>query len=278
MKTITLLSLSAIVTSSLLAYSVKDGCRPSSDNYYADRERGWFWSESPCVKQETNSSSQNNTGTPKKQYKLIPKVVQIPWEIIDQIDPEQIAEMERESQKIALMYPTDRNVKEHRLLQKYVVKKSVAYAKTGDRLGRSDTELATWRAEMPNAAFKRDVKTRESYKKSEDVLQSYAQKAGLVVITKQGCGYCERQIPILNMLKEETGFTYKEVDMSEAPTAVMNLGVATTPDIFLVLNQGGKARWQRVASGLNSLGEIKQAILVGLKTLGEINDDSLIYK
>lgn len=277
MNPLALFSLSAIILTTTL-YASRDGCRPSTDYYYGDRERGWFYGEAPCIKKDANESLKANSEAPKKQYKLIPKTVDIPWEIIDQIDPEQIAEMERDSQKIALMYPTDHNVKEHRLLQKYVVKKSVAYAKTGDRLGRSDTELAAWRSEIPNSSFKRDVGSRAAYKKSEKILKDYSSKAGLIVITQQGCAYCERQMPILEMLKDETGFTFKEVDMSQAPNAVMKLGVARTPDIFLVLNKNGKANWQRIASGLNSLSELKQGILMGLYTLGELKDDSLIYQ
>jgi conjugal transfer pilus assembly protein TraF len=261
-----------------MGYGATDGCRPTSDYYYGDRERGWFYSESPCVQVDQNATqSKSSAGVLKKKYKLIPKKVEIPWDIIDEIDPEEIAKMERDSQKIAIMYPTDHNVKEHRLLQRYVVKKSVAYAKSGDRLGRSDTELAAWRSEVPNSAFKRDVKSRELHKKSEDVLWDYSQKAGLVVITQPNCVYCEKQIPILNMLKQETGFTYKEVDMTQAPAIVTKLGVARTPDIFLVFNKNGKAKWQRVASGLNSLDEMKQAVLMGLYELGELKDDLLIY-
>ena len=277
-KTILLLSLSAYFAIGLSAITTQqDGCKKTSDDYYSDRERGWFYGESPCVLKDSNKSK-NIQDASKKQYKIIPKVVDIPWEIIDQIDPEQIAEMERDSQKIALMYPTDHNVKQHRLLQKYVVKKSVSYAKTGDRLGRSDTELAAWRSEIPLTTFARTAKGKETYIRSNEVLKEYSAKAGLVVITQHGCGYCEKQMPILNLLKEETGFTYKEVDMSQAPSAVISLGVAKTPDIFLVLNKNGKAQWQRVASGLNTLGEIKQAILMGLYSLGELKDDTLIYR
>lgn len=278
-RPIALFSLSAALCSSLLAYGVKDGCKPHSENFYGDSERGWFYSEAPCTKKDDNTSAPKvSTTNTNKKYRLIPKVVEVPWDIIDQIDPEQIAEMERDAQKTALMYPTDHNVKQHRLLHKYVVKKSVAYAKAGDRLGRADTELAAWRAEIPNSVYKRDIKTRENHSKGEDTLRKFSSRAGLVVITQKGCGYCEKQMPILNMLKEETGFSYKEVDMGQAPRAVMTLGVAKTPDIFLVLNKNGKANWQRVASGLNTYDEIKKAILIGLYSLGEIKDESLIYQ
>ncbi|TDA67320.1 hypothetical protein E0765_03610 [Sulfuricurvum sp. IAE1] len=278
-RPIALFSLSAVLCSSLLAYGVKDGCKPHSENFYGDSERGWFYSEAPCTKKDENTSvAKTPTTNTNKKYKLIPKVVEVPWDIIDQIDPEQIAEMERDAQKTALMYPTDHNVKQHRLLHKYVVKKSVAYAKAGDRLGRADTELAAWRSEIPLSAFARTASLKQAGDKNNETLRKYSSMAGIVVITQRGCGYCEKQIPILEMLREQTGFTYKEVDMAQAPTAVINLGVATTPDMFLVLNKNGVPRWHRVASGLNTLSEIKQAILIGLHSLGEIKDNTIIYK
>lgn len=279
MKPFFYLSLSAIIlSSSLLAYTSDDGCRPTADNYYNDSQRGWFFNEPTCVKKDKNVTKQMVESSEKKKYKLIPKVVEIPWDIIDQIDPEQIAQMERDAQKTALMYPTNNNVKQHRLLQEYVVKKSVAYAEAGDMLGRSDTDLAKWRSEKPTSAFKKDVTTRDNHEKGNEILHEYSQKAGLVVITQPGCPYCKRQIPILNNLKDETDFSYKEVDMSRAPAIVQKLGVARTPDIFLVMNVNGQAKWQRVASGLNTLDELRQAILMGLYQMGEIKDENLVYQ
>jgi thiol-disulfide isomerase/thioredoxin len=263
-----------------MGYTSTDGCRPTADNYYGDRERGWFYSESPCVPVDQNKTVESKSSEKplKKQYKLVAKVVEIPWDLIDQIDPEEIAKMERDAQKVAMMYPTDHNVKQHRLLQKYVMNKAVEYSKFGDRLGRKDTDLARWKSGLPQTTYANTVKVQKAYKDAEEVLKAYSQKAGLIVITQQGCMYCEKQIPILNKLKRETGFTYKEVDMAQAPEIVTKLGIARTPDIFLVFNKNGKPLWQRVASGLNTLDEIEQAILMGLYELGELKDDSLIYK
>jgi thiol-disulfide isomerase/thioredoxin len=263
----------SIVASSLFAYSQEKQCRPASDNYYADGQRGWFWAEPTCNENNKTKQAQNT-----KKYKLLPKKVDIPWDIIDQIDPSEIAKIEEESRKISLMYPTDYNIKQERLLQQYAMKKSVNYAQAGDLLGRKDTDLARWRAEQPMTAFKKNVGLRDRYNKAEEILKSFSDKAGLVVVTKEGCPYCRAQMPILAMLKQETGFTYKEVDVMEAPLLIKNLEVATTPDIFLVVNDGGEAKWQRVATGLNTLDEIKQAVVAGLYGLGEIKDSSLIYQ
>lgn len=265
----------SVITSSLSAYSSELKCRPAQDNYYADGQRGWFYAEPTC--KENNETKQTAQNT-KKKYKLLPKKVDIPWDIIDQIDPSEIAKIEEESRKISLMYPTDYNVKQSRLLQQYAMKKSVNYAQAGDLLGRKDTDLARWRAEQPMTAFKKNVELVDKYNKAEEILKSFSDKAGLVVVTKEGCPYCRAQMPILAMLKQETGFTYKEVDAMEAPLMIKNLEVATTPDIFLVVNDGGEAKWQRVATGLNTLPELKQAIVAGLYGLGEIKDSSLIYQ
>lgn len=256
-----------LTASSLLAGE----CKPVPSDYYADRERGWFWREH-CEKKDDNATKK------EEKYKTIPKVVEIPWDIIDQIDPEQIAQLERDAQKIAIMYPTDHNVREHRLLQKWIMEKALAYTKTTDKLGRTDTDLAKWRSEVPISVFARSAKGRALHDEAGETIKRYADRAGLVVITQQGCVYCEKQIPILDMLREETGMSYRIVDMAQAPVAVAKLGVATTPDIFLVLNKNGETKWQRVASGLNTFGELEKAILFGLYALGELKDDSLVYQ
>lgn len=280
-RTLPSLLLASVLVSTLYGAIDSDGCRSVKDYYYGERERGWFWNEAPCTprpKDENKTASKKNESDDKySKYKLIPKKVDIPWEIIDQIDPEQIAEMERTAQKTALMYPTDHNVKEHRMLQRFAVKKSIAYAKAGDQLGRADRDLAEWRSDVPTSSIARTVSAQKKYSDMGEILRNYSEKAGLVVVTQQGCGYCEKQIPILDTLKMETGFTYKNVDISQIPVAAQRLGVANTPDIFLVLNKGGKAEWRRVASGLNTLSELKQSIVLGLYGLGELKSESAAY-
>lgn len=272
-KSTTILALLLSITSLFAAEN--KGCKAQSANYYVERERGWFWNEPECVP-ENNSTKKSDQK--KSKYKLIPKKVEVPWQIIDQIDPDQIAELERESQKIAIQYPTDANVKEHRLLQKWIVTKAMSYTKTTDRLNRTDTELAAWGAKNTTSSFAIGSEKRKKIVDRDDVIKSYANKAGLVVIVKHGCGFCTAQKPILDMLKEETGMTYKEVDINETPAIVDKLGVATTPDIFLVLNKNGKPQWQRVASGLNTIIELKEAVVFGLNVMGELKDDSLVYQ
>lgn len=275
-KPIVFTALAFLLTANAIASN--DGCRPQKDNYYSDRERGWFWSESDCVKKDENITKRVQVEPQKSKWKIIPKKVDIPWAIINQIDPDQIAQLERDAQKISVMYPTDYNIKEHRMLQKWIVDKSVSYTKTGDRINRTDTELARWGAEVPVSSFARSTNKRQQIKDTDSVIASYANRAGLVVVTQQGCQYCQAQMPILQLLKDQTGMTYKEVDMNHLPNIVTKLGVAQTPDIFLVLNKNGKAQWQRIGSGLNTLVELKEGITFGLYTLGEIKDERLVYQ
>lgn len=278
MKTNPLISYTLAVFLASKAIAVADGCRPQKENYYSDRERGWFWSEADCVKKDENVTKKAQIDPQKSKWKIIPKKVDIPWAIINQIDPDQIAQLERDAQKISVMYPTDFNIKEHRMLQKWIVDKSVSYTKTGDRINRTDTDLARWGAEVPVSTFARSTNKRQQIKDTDSIIASYANRAGLVVVTQQGCQYCQAQMPILQLLKDQTGMTFKEVDMNRLPAIVSKLGVAQTPDIFLVLNKNGKAQWQRIGSGLNTLVELKEGIAFGLYTLGEIKDERLVYQ
>jgi len=272
------LMLYGIFSINLLA---SNGCLASKDNFFDDRERGWFWSEKDCeVKKENNTTVQlsQETPPPRSKYKLVPKVVDIPWDIIDQIDPSVIGEIERDAQKTAMMYPTDYNVKQHRLLQRYAMKKAFNYTMAADMLGKKDTDLSQWRSEVPTSAFARNATAQIASKKTNEIFKQYASLAGIVVITQKGCEYCEKQMPILEMFSKQTGFKYKEVDMHQMPTAVSRLGVAKTPDMFLVLNRNGKAEWQRIGSGLNTLPEVQEGVLSALYGFGVLKDRSLIYQ
>jgi len=89
-------------------------------------------------------------------------------------------------------------------------------------------------------------------------------------LVQQGCGYCTKQMPILDMFRRKTGMHYRVVDMHRLPAVVAKLGVSRTPDIFLVLKKEGRAHWQRIASGLNTEKELEDAVVFGLYALREI--------
>jgi len=257
-----------LLLSAAVVAEVREVC-PKLKPFYSDAGRGWYWGEE-CVTVE-DSNETNATAPPQsRRYRHIPKRVSIPWREIDRIDPRDIAKIEEEARSIAIAYPTDENVAEWKRLTKYIYEKAFRFTTAQSAVTRTDTELARWASEVPVTEYAISAYRSSASRKKKELIERYRERAGLVVIVQKGCDYCVRQMPILEMFREETGMHYKIVDMHALPTAVAKLGVSRTPDIFLVLKKDGRAMWQRIASGLNTKKELEDAVVFGLYALREI--------
>lgn len=91
--------------------------------------RGWFWGQSFCKPKQDNTTlasakTDNNINT----WKILPEKANIPWEILDKLDPDEIAnKIEPEAKKVSVMYPTDENIMAYRKLSNWILAKATAY-------------------------------------------------------------------------------------------------------------------------------------------------------
>lgn len=247
--------------------------------FWQDRERGWFYKDYCEPVQDANTTKPaNQSKSEPTKLKHLSKQVSIPWNKLDDMHPDDLKALNDEATNIAFMYPTKENLKSFRMYQKWYTDKADRFAKLAGYERRSDPELASWAAEVPTSGIARGVEISEGLREKAQIINSFANVAGIVVVTQQGCGYCERQMPLLEKLKQETGMSYKEVDKDNRPMVAAKLGVATTPDIFLVVTRNGQPKWQRIGSGLLTFNELKQAVLFGLYALGELKDDKSLYR
>lgn len=259
----------------LIGFAIAQECKPSG-MYYQDRARGWFWKE-VCVKKEKKEKEEEKKREEKKEekqaeYKTIPNKVKIPWDKIDQLDPEEIAKLEKESRKIAIMYPTEDNVREFYKLQRYILAKSREFAVQVGAVSRTEPALF----QRPQYPIVREIWYEEKQKKIHDVLTRYRNKAGIVAIGQRDCSYCKVFEPVLREFARETGWQVKIIYMEDNPQIAINLGTQLIPDIFLVVNVGNNNRWERIGSGYMPIEELRKSVLFGLYRLGELKDESLL--
>jgi conjugal transfer pilus assembly protein TraF len=253
-------------------------CKQNKD-FWQDRERGWFYKDfcEPIKDENTTQKAEQSKAEPPK-LKPLPKHVSIPWTKINDMHPDDLKALNDDATNIAFMYPTKENLKSFRMFQKWYTDKAEQFARLSGYERRSDPELASWAAEVPTSGVARGVEISEGIKEKIQIISSFSNVAGIVVVTQRGCGFCERQMPLLEKLKKETGMSYKELDKDNRPLVAAKLGVATTPDIFLVVTRNNQPKWQRIGSGLLTLNELKQAVLFGLYALGELKNDQSLYR
>lgn len=240
-----------------------DVCK--SRNFFDSKAEGWFW-YNECFKK-----------VKKHQYKTVPVKVEIPWEVIDTLDPEEIARLEENSRKIALMYPTKKNISEYRRLMTYIMNKVWDFTKA-DLVYRAGSSSYAKLTPYVGSDFRSEQWRSIRREKRGDVLKKYRDKAGLIIIYRDTCPFCEKQRTPVKIFQESWGWEVKWVNADEHPEFVRKMGTEVVPDILLVLKRGDKPVIDRVGSGLMTRSDIEDGIFYSLYRLGEVSDEDLIFK
>lgn len=245
--------------------------------FYESERQGWYWRRL-CGTDEENHEEDAVVSQSEKQHQLLKQEkVEIPWETLERLDPEEINRMERESRKIAVMRPSEENVREYMRFKNWLVDKAQAFTKTTEKLAKTDPELASRIARTPISSYAKETQTRFKVEAAEEILRSANQKTGLVLMGQKSCIYCREQAPIVDLFARTYGWHVEYIDIQEKPVLAQTLDVRPVPDLFIILNRNEQPIWQRIGIGLHTLDELKKSILFGLFLLGEIQDESLIH-
>ena len=189
----------AITTSS--AFAVMDQCLDDDGKSYFDsQKKGWFWGEG-CKKQfskklEDNASKKQQSHAEKKlsedlnqtkKYKISPKKVEIPWDIIDQITREEVKKIEKESRDIAVTYPTYENVLEHKKLQKYISDKAMDFTTQTLTVVKQDFDMAQWASSFKvRNQTQIEEASKEDISATKDIFEKY--KNNMTIVTGKQIG------------------------------------------------------------------------------------------
>ena len=195
-----------------------------------------------------------------------------------------VEELRAEAQRrlnIAVMDPTEENLKGYLAINTLMLEKSTVFAQRWKETlwanpGFDHTVI------HPNANFAQVALKDEKKLAKEASLKSLASQAGLVVLVQAECSFCSMMVPVMKRLTQETGLSVLPISikgdvLTEGPTARPDNGIVkrlitlsgsvptVTPAIFLVEKSGKTAHL--IASGALSLEDLKERLthVSGLK-------------
>ena len=257
-------------------------CYENDKAFFDDSQRGWFWGES--CKKNIEKDNENKTveelHTPiEAKYKISPKEVNIPWEIIDSLTRESVKQIEKETRDIAVTYPTYTNVLEHKKLQKYISDQAKEFMNQTINVTKQDFDMAQWVASHPvrSTTAINTEKEINTHKRIE-IFQKYKNNMFVMAVTAKNCSFCEKQEPILKMLEEQYGVQYDTYDTDKFKDFAYAMKVERTPDMFLLFREyenDPKPKIVRIATGFHGLLDLVEAVVYGLKTIGKIKNEEV---
>jgi len=209
--------------------------RAHPENYFDDRERGWFWYEDPAAKAEeaikkpTREAGTEVPASPELMPRAILKKQGEDWE---------------NSLATAILQPTKANYRRFLALSSRIQQQSQVFA-TGFKQAIWVTPQYDYTLKKPRTTQAIVAQNQEALRLSEGELYRLAQRHGLIFFFRSDCPYCHRFSPVLKKFSDQYGFSVipvalDGVGLPDFPYPKRNedlgrkLKVSVVPAVFLV--------------------------------------------
>ena len=145
----------------------------------------------------------------------------------------------------AIDQPTPENVRAYLYLQKVMLDKADAFARTSQQVASADPYLDAI-TERPLSPFAANATSAEATARRGETLRELASSTGLLFVVDSRCGVCVRAADVLLSAQRQYGFTLLTVSLDgKAPSGLelpvrpdtgqaKKLGVVGTPALFLM--------------------------------------------
>jgi len=208
----------------------------AGNEYYGDRERGWFWYEEPPV--EVEEPKEDKTPEPVAAAPVMPAPM-APREIL-----KKQGEDWEDAMAMAILDPTQENIEEYLAKTTQIQQQAQTFSTEFKRTiwTTPEYDYSLVRPTSPEAVMAANQQKQEDYSRQ---LMDIANKKGLIFYFRSDCPYCHKFAPLLKRFGESYGFTIIPVTLDggglpEYPYPKANgvlghqLQVSSVPALFMV--------------------------------------------
>lgn len=233
--------------------------------FYQDKKRGWYWNEK--MEEERKQKPKETSKPSETPRHPAPSLRDYSYDQLWNMHPDDFQELSNQILKKAVQYPTEENMYEYKLLADIARRKSAAFASAFGLATQKNPEFSVgdvYPYSQPGIIAKRDA-DKAMFEKA--ISQGKAD-FGLVVVTKQGCPFCEAEKDILSKFESRYGWPIREIDVSQgtgqAAFAAAN-DITTYPTLLVVYRETGQ--YMPVVTGATALDETMMKLYMAMRYL-----------
>jgi conjugal transfer pilus assembly protein TraF len=233
----------------------------AKEESYEDYKNGWYWYEVIPEKED-----QPEDETPKKS-----SIPEYSYDQLWKMHPDAFQDHSNQVTKIAVQFPTEKNVTEYLKVQDVARRKSVAFAAVVDLIGQKNPQFSTEDV-YPLTAPGRVALTSMQSREYDDVIFQAKDEFGLIMFSQIGCEFCDAQKSILTFFENQYRWPVRLVDILDNPNFAAQFGIEQTPSIILV--QKNSQDYLPVSSGVISMSNLKKRLYRSIRYMqGKISPE-----
>jgi conjugal transfer pilus assembly protein TraF len=242
----------------------------AASEYWADRERGWFWYQLPPPERQETSQATPRSAPPAH----VPPAALIEFDALQK--------RVEELRNIAIIRPTERNIRNYLAVQAEVIDKASVFADVAQRVMWANPEFDYTVTGRPVNAKALEVFDRDQINARQGTAIALAKDHALFFFFRSDCPYCHQFGPYLKEFEAKFGLAVVPISVDGGPLLpaypnpkidngiAQSLDVREVPALFLVEPRSGKI----VPIGYGVLSESE--LLERLQVVSQPNADQVV--
>jgi conjugal transfer pilus assembly protein TraF len=223
----------------------------------ATQKHGYWWKEKKPL--PSQDDEHRELGPPPTEEGLLA------------MHPQELEKLLEEYREYAIWRPSEDTVKWYYQVQDFARRRARAFMNVTEvvMLQNPDLNMQTVYPTNPAGQQARAIQRAGS---RESRIQRDRSNAALIMLTREGCGYCDAQRGVLKNFQEKFGWEVHEIDVQRQPELAARFAVENTPTTVVIFR--GSPAWRPVALGVETLEGLEDGVYRALRfESGEVQAD-----
>jgi conjugal transfer pilus assembly protein TraF len=219
----------------------------------SSEKQGFWWKKDPPPEPASEPEpSEQDLGPPPTEAELL------------KLHPKQVAKLIEDYRDYALWKMEPEHVTWYYTLQDFARRRSRAFMNVTDVVMLEHPAL-NMNTVYPESPPGQDARLEQFNASIAARLDEERDQAGLVLLTRKGCRYCDAQRTALKYFQTRHGWEIKEIDIEEFPSVAARFGVDYTPTTVVIFR--GSDQWMPVSVGVDTVPAIEEGLYKALRLI-----------
>jgi conjugal transfer pilus assembly protein TraF len=223
-----------------------------------EEKRGYWWKKEPPP-ELAEEEAHRDLGPPPSEEALLA------------MHPQEVEKLVEEYREYAIWRMNEDTVRWYFQMQDFARRRARAFMNVTELVMLQNPEL-NMQTVYPTNPAGQQARAVQRAGSREGRIHKERERAALVMLTRQGCGYCDAQRGVLQHFQNKFGWEIVEIDIESQPQMAARFGAETTPTTVVIFRDS--PAWQPVALGVETLEGLEDGVYRALRFVsGEIEAD-----
>jgi conjugal transfer pilus assembly protein TraF len=227
---------------------------PAPGFYNAQPRQGWYWYKNTLAKKKKKTEADQP-----------PAIGNYSEKQLFYMYPDQFQKLLKERLKTAVQNPTEENVQNYLNMQDIARRKAAAFTAAVQFVNQKEAARYSLNNVYPRTTPGIEERVLIEQKEIGSTIVNARKDHAILFFWRPDCGFCQRQIGILQYFTQKYHWQIKPINITEQPELVERFNIIETPTLLVI--KKGNQKYMPLSVGVISLDDMERKLYRAIRYL-----------